>query len=182
MKLISFSHLGHPELIVTPAHSLLVRPLVAGLTLMLAGCAQLHSPALTGIDDDVTGSIPISGSPSTPPSIMPLSSQLTEEDWHRAQASLSEALDPAGDGMAVSWDNPASKAKGQFIPTAPATVAGGRTCRPFHAELSGSLTPEKIDGLGCHDNGGEWIVTQIDKAKSPRKGHGAAATKRLALK
>jgi surface antigen len=124
--------------------------------LLMAGCASIQLPSFIS-HDDVTGSIPKFSSP--------LSRSLDKEDWRRAQASLGVALDPQGNGLAVSWDNPQSGAKGSFIPTAPATLANDRLCRPFKAELGGTLARENLEGLGCRDKVGEWSITQLRPAK-----------------
>ena len=44
-----------------------------------------------------------------------LASLLDAEDWRRAKAALSTALDPQGNGSLVGWDNPDSGNKGRLI-------------------------------------------------------------------
>jgi surface antigen len=56
--------------------------------------------------EDATGALPKSS----------LAGILDAEDWRRAKAALSTALDPQGNGSLVGWDNPDSGNKGSFTP------------------------------------------------------------------
>lgn len=128
--------------------------------LLISGCATVRLPSFTARQDDVTGTI------AKPAPI--LSERLSDEDWRRAQAALGVAMDPQGNGLAVSWDNPDTGAEGEFTPLGVATTAGGLTCRPFHAELGGKLPKETHDGLACRDKISTWIITQINLDKSKK--------------
>ncbi len=76
--------------------------------------------------EDTTGAIPKS-----------LARQLLEpEDWRRAKAALSTALDPQGNGSLVGWENPEFGQQGlvhtgwQSLPLRTSGI-----CRVFLAEL-----------------------------------------------
>lgn len=127
-------------------------------SLGLGGCAtSIPLPAFIS-PEDVTGSIraPVS----------PLSSALDSEDWRRAKSALAVALDPQGNGAPVSWDNPASGAKGSFKPLAPPYAQEALICRAFEADMGGKLPARQVTGLGCRDKSGEWAISQIRPAKS----------------
>jgi surface antigen len=116
----------------------------------LGGCAtSIPLPAFIS-PDDVTGSIraPIS----------PLSSALDAEDWRRAKSALAVALDPQGNGAPVTWDNPASGAKGVFKPLAQAYAQDGL--------IGGKVPARQVTGLGCRDKAGEWEVSQVRPVKA----------------
>ena len=78
--------------------------------------SPLMSP---GSKEDAAGAVPNSS----------LASLLDAEDWRRAKAALSTALDPQGNGSLVGWDNPDSGNKGSFTPVGkPYPLAAG-ICR-----------------------------------------------------
>lgn len=137
--------------------------LTAGLiALSAAGCSLTYG--IAGIKEDepeVTGSI----APQAP---VPLSADLDEEDWRRAKAALSLALDPQGPGTQVSWDNPASSMKGTFTPTAAPFVKNDEICRAFSAHLSGG-SAATLQGTACRPSGGEWAIKEIKPAKVAAK-------------
>ena len=95
------------------------------------------------------------------------------EDWRRAKAALSTALDPQGDGSPVSWDNPQSGVKGSFSPTSKAYPADAKVCRRFSADVERKAGAKTMQGVACADKSGEWSIAELaspvaDKsAKSP---------------
>ncbi len=97
--------------------------------------------------------------------ISPLSNALDQEDWRRAKGALGLALDPQGNGAAVGWENPASRARGGFTPVGQARPAEDKICRAFIAELNGSLTPEHLQGDACRDKSGEWTIGKVQPWK-----------------
>jgi hypothetical protein len=127
--------------------------ILAGVVPCLGGCSTAVPLPSFISREDVTGSIP------SPPS--PLSPALDAEDWRRARSALAVALDPQGNGAPVSWDNPASGAKGVFKPTGNAYVQDGRVCRSFDADIGGKVPARQVQGLGCRDKEGDWSVGQV---------------------
>ncbi len=127
--------------------------------LALGGCStSIPLPSLIS-HDDVTGSI------EKP--LPELSRTLDPEDWRRARAALGVALDPQGNGAAVNWDNPQSGVRGAFTPVGAAFPSGDHVCRAFVAELGGTARPLQLQGVGCREKNGEWIVGDM---KPWRKG------------
>jgi surface antigen len=117
------------------------------------GCsAIIPLPSLLS-SDETTGSI--GSSPS------PLSSSLDVEDWRRAKAAMSVALDPQGNGAAVSWDNPKSGAKGAFTPVGSANASDDKICRAFIAQIGGAAPSQSVQGVACRDKSGDWNVGDV---------------------
>jgi len=125
-------------------------------TATAGGCSTgIPLPSLmakTSSTEDVTGSIR---------GTSPLSNSLDQEDWRRARGALGLALDPQGNGSAVTWENPQSKAKGSFTPVGQAKAVDDKICRAFIAELAGSLKNETLQGDACRDRSGEWSVGKV---------------------
>jgi surface antigen len=133
------------------------RVIIVSTAVWLAGCSTaIPLPSLVS-SEDVTGSIRAT--------VSPLSNELDSEDWRRARSALSVALDPQGNGAAVSWDNPKSGVKGSFLPVGDAKPAGEGICRAFTAELGGSVPVEHMEGVGCRDKSGEWAVGAVKPLK-----------------
>ena len=103
---------------------------------------------------DVTSAIPHKPSKS-------LSRSLTAEDWRRASAALSTALDPQGDGGAVDWNNPQSHARGSFTPMGQAYPLEGKICRAFRADVSAGGKRQDIRGAACRDKTADWALTEV---------------------
>ena len=125
----------------------------------LGGCATgIPLPSLMAnvSNDDVTGSVR---------GVSPLSNSLDQEDWRRAKGAMGLALDPQGNGAAVTWENPQSKAKGSFVPVGQARAVEDKICRAFIAELGGSLKPEQLQGDACRDRSGEWTAGKVQAWK-----------------
>lgn len=106
----------------------------------------------------VTGSIP-----KRPTSF---GRDLDGEDWRRAHAALSVALDPQGNGRPVKWENPETAMRGSVNPTGLPYVAGDEICRDFLATVVGGATSRFVRGTGCKPSGGEWELKRLRSAKS----------------
>lgn len=137
------------------ARSLRVRDAIAGCltALALSGCSvsmPLSPFGKTG--DDVTGGIAKSN---------PLSRALDSEDWRRAKAALSTALDPQGNGETVNWDNPQTGAKGSFVAVAQAYPSDDGICRAFISNISTKDAPESLQGTACRDKLGDWNLSNL---------------------
>jgi surface antigen len=90
---------------------------------------------------------------------------LGEEDWRRAHAALTVALDPQGNGRPVKWDNPESSLRGSVNPTGLPYVANEEICRDFLASV---ITPENsrfVRGTGCKLSGGTWELKRVRSSK-----------------
>ncbi len=80
---------------------------------------------------------------------------------------MAVALDPQGNGAAVSWDNPQSGVKGSFPGRRPLPAAD-EICRAFIANVQTQTQPKRLQGTACRPSGGEWAVRDI----GPWKGTG----------
>lgn len=90
-----------------------------------------------------------------------LSSELGPEDMRRADGAMGVALDPQGNGAAVSWDNPQSGMKGAFIPVGGPFLRSDEICRAFIASVQTQTRPVKLQGTACRPSGGEWAVKDM---------------------
>jgi surface antigen len=109
--------------------------------------SPLMSP---GSKEDSAGSVPK----------LPFADLLDAEDWRRAKAALSTALDPQGNGLLVGWDNPDSGNKGWFTPVGkPFPLAAG-ICRVFLAEVDHRGDEHALQGTACSDTRGEWTIAE----------------------
>lgn len=135
--------------------------LALALALLTSGCALTMSiPGFGGADDETTASI------NTTP-VAAFAIPLDEEDWRRASAALTLAVDPQGAGLPVNWDNPASKKHGRFEPTGGLAVIGNTICRPFRAFVA-QKPHEKLaarevmhQGQACRTGPGEWAMRDV---------------------
>jgi surface antigen len=154
------------------AHELAACLALAAMAACMAGCAlsvpiASLSNANAAADDDATASIPGA----------PLERLLQPEDWRRAKAALSTALDPQGDGAPVSWDNPQSGVKGSFAPIGKAYPSDAKVCRGFKTEVERKSGAKTMQGVACADKTGEWTIAEIAPpasdtgAKSPQAPH-----------
>ncbi len=130
------------------------------LALALAGCSSvIPLPSFMGSRQDVTGSvIPVN----------PISASMDVEDWRRAKGALGLALDPQGNGEAVTWDNPKSGAKGAFAPVGLAKPVDDRICRSFLATTGGSLQQRSLQGSACRSKDGEWEIGDVAPWTAPK--------------
>ncbi|WP_244532257.1 RT0821/Lpp0805 family surface protein [Methylocapsa palsarum] len=128
----------------------------ACLALTLAGCAvSMPIASLSASRDDATGAIPEAV----------LVRQLDAEDWRRARAALSTALDLQGNGLPVAWDNPASGAKGSFTPSGKAYSSDARVCRAFAVKLDRKGEEQSMRGTACSAQGADWSITELKPAQ-----------------
>ncbi len=109
------------------------------------------SPLISpGTMEDAVGAVPKSS----------LAGLLDAEDWRRAKAALSTALDPQGNGSLVGWDNPDSGNKGSFIPVGKPFLMEAGICRVFLAEVDGKGGEHPMQGTACSDKRGEWTIAE----------------------
>jgi surface antigen len=85
---------------------------------------------------------------------------LDAEDWRRAKAALSTALDPQGSGSLVGWDNPDSGNKGSFTPVGKPFPLEAGICRVFLAEIDCKDDEHTVRGTACSDKRGEWTIAE----------------------
>ena len=142
---------------------------VACLGLAAAGCS-VSFPILglsSKAEDDVatTSSVLPARGTSTPGPLASLSSELGPEDLRRADGAMAVALDPQGNGAAVSWDNPQSGVKGSFIPVGGPFLRSDEICRAFIASVQTQTKPTKLQGTACRPSGGDWIVKDMEAWK-----------------
>ncbi len=131
---------------------------VALIAASVGGCAvSVPIASLSGADGDATAAIPGSA----------LERLLEPEDWRRARAALSTALDPQGDGSLVSWDNPQSGARGSFAPIGKAYPSDARICRRFKTDVAPKSGARAMQGVACAAKDGEWIIAELN---APRPG------------
>jgi surface antigen len=121
------------------------------LPAVLAGCSMSFpiSPLMSS-REDTTGTVPKT----------PIASLLEPEDWRRAKAALSTALDPQGNGAFVGWDNPDSGNKGSFTPMGKAYPLNSGICRVFLAKLDRKGDEQSIEGTACSEKGGDWTIAE----------------------
>jgi surface antigen len=93
-------------------------------------------------------------------------SDLGAEDWRRAHAALTVALDPQGNGRPVKWDNPETALRGSVNPTGLPYVANDQICRDFLASVIKADNSRFVRGTGCKPSGGAWELKRIRAAKT----------------
>lgn len=123
------------------------------LTAALAGCSTTFpiAPFLKpGLGDDAAAKVPP----------QPLAGLLDAEDWRRAKAALSTALNPQGNGSLVAWDNPDSGNKGSFAPVGEAYSLDSKTCRVFLAKIDRKGGERSVQGTACANRQGEWTIAE----------------------
>ena len=123
------------------------------LPAILAGCSMAFpiSPLMSPVSkEDAAGAIPKA----------PLAGLLDAEDWRRAKAALSTALDPQGNGSLVGWDNPDSGNKGSFTPVGKPYPSEAGICRVFLAEVDCKGDEHAIQGTACSDMRGDWKIAE----------------------
>lgn len=124
-------------------------------SLPLAGCVvSMPLGSLSASNEDATGSIPESA----------LVRLLDPEDWRRAKAALSTALDPQGNGLPVGWDNPASGDKGSFTPVGKAYPSEAKVCRRFTSKVENKGEEHALKGIACLGKDGDWSIAEVKSA------------------
>lgn len=146
--------------------------LCLGFGIAASGCSLTMHLTSFSDDPDTTASI----TPRTPSR---LDASLDDEDWRRAQAALSLAVDPQGPGLPVNWDNPASKRKGSFVASGEMLLVKDTICRPFKSSLVQPGGKEsKQSGQACRIGPGEWAMRLdtpiLDAAPAVARKEGAA--------
>ncbi len=136
------------------------------LAVILGGCSQ---PLLIFRGEQAAAAPPVAEEPVVTGSIekRPASfgTDLGDEDWRRARAALTVALDPQGNGRPVKWDNPETGLHGAVNPTGLPYVADDLICRDFLASV---IAPERsrfVRGTGCRPSGGEWELKRLRVGK-----------------
>ena len=127
--------------------------ILGGLSAVLAGCSLAFpiSPLLSPVSKEyAAGAVPKSS----------LAGLLDAEDWRRAKAALSTALDPQGNGSLVGWANPDSGNKGSFTPVGKPYPSEAGICRVFLAELDRRGDEQAMQGTACSDKQGEWTIAE----------------------
>jgi hypothetical protein len=131
------------------------------LALLSAGCSlTMNIPGFGGAEEETTASV-------SPPHASAFAIPLDEEDWRRANAALSLAVDPQGAGLPVSWDNPASRRHGLFEPAGGLAVVGNTVCRPFRAlvvqKQHEKIVPREVahEGQACRTGPGQWAMRDV---------------------
>lgn len=90
---------------------------------------------------------------------------LSDEDWRRANAALTVALDPQGNGKPVKWDNPETGMRGTVSPTGLPYVAQDEICRDFTTSVSSTNVTRSMRGTGCKASGGTFELKRLRSAK-----------------
>jgi surface antigen len=136
------------------------RVLFAGiLALGSAGCSlSFPMTSLVAEEPAATASI-------APKIVSPLSPELGAEDWRRAKAAMTTALDPQGNGSQVSWDNPESTMRGAFTPVGQPFVKNDEICRAFLANVTGQASQASLQGTACRPSGGDWEIKDVKPHK-----------------
>jgi surface antigen len=163
VRLYSFQHSEPP--LSGHQYFRLARRLIACALLCrsLAACA-VATPLGEGIDSKATGSI---SAPAPRADASPrLLAWLDNEDRRRALGALAIALDPQGNGAAVRWDNPVSKAHGQITPIGYAFPAKDLICRRFSARFDTAAGDRVEEGSACRDKNAEWTIAELGPAKA----------------
>ena len=130
------------------------------LAVPTAGCGISFPLTSLVADTETTSSI-------KPKVVSSLSPELGEEDWRRARGALTIALDPQGNGSAVSWDNPDTLMKGNFAPVGQPFVKTDEICRAFLASVTGQSGTTSLQGTACRPSGGEWAIKDVKPWRKP---------------
>ena len=126
------------------------------LALTSGGCSLSMHLASFQSDPETTATIQRGASPLDP--------SLDDEDWRRAQAALSLAVDPQGSGQPVNWDNPSTKRKGSFAAAGNMVLIENTVCRPFTATVVQAAQPPREmrhAGQACRVGPGEWAMRNM---------------------
>jgi surface antigen len=105
-------------------------------------------------NEDVTGSI-------RKMAVTDVDTILDGEDWRRAKAAMTTALDPQGNGAKVNWNNPETGARGAFTPVGGAYPSDIKICRAFLAEIDQKGIDTLVQGTACADKSGDWTIIDV---------------------
>jgi surface antigen len=137
--------------------------LLCGGALMAAGLAgagcstNVKLGAMFGKDDDKpvqTGAILSPGSPEgtgLPPA----------SDLAYAKVAAAEAVSRDDKDTSLSWENPASGARGTVTPLAAAYRVEGELCRDFLASYVTEAEESWLQGEACRASKGKWEVRRL---------------------
>ncbi len=146
-------------------------PLACALLLALvSGGCSISFPILglsSKAEDEVatTSSVLPARAPARSGALGALASELGVEDLRRADGAMALALDPQGNGAAVSWDNPQSGIRGAFTPVGGPFLRSDEICRAFIASVQTQAGPSRLHGTACRPSGGEWMVKETQPWK-----------------
>jgi surface antigen len=140
------------------AYRLLTTSSVAAFALALASCSfsyqldNLFAKAEDGMAQH-SGSLRLA-SPKTsePPS---------EGDLRIARAVASDALTKGSKDISMTWENPATGARGTITPLASAYTQDGNLCRDFLASYVRDGSEAWLHGAGCRAQRGKWEVRSM---------------------
>lgn len=146
-----------------------VAAVAVALGLLSAGCS-VSFPILglsSKSEDEVatTSAILPARGPDKNTGLGSLASELGPEDLRRADGAMAVALDPQGNGAAVSWDNPQTSIKGSFVPVGGPFLRSDEICRAFIASVQTQTRPLKLQGTACRPSGGDWAVKDMEPWK-----------------
>lgn len=96
-----------------------------------------------------------------------LSRDLGPEDLRRALGAMALALDPQGNGTAVSWSNPETGLKGVFTPVGGPFLNEDQICRAFLSSTQTQAGPAAHQGTACRPSGGDWVLRDFGPWKKP---------------
>jgi surface antigen len=144
-----------------------MRPLAAAVLLSLLGAGCSVSFPILGLssksEDEVATTsaiLPVRAGDHAG-ALATLSPELGPEDMRRADGAMTVALDPQGNGAAVSWDNPQTGIKGSFVPVGGPFLRADEICRAFIASVQTQVRPVKLQGTACRPSGGDWAVRDM---------------------
>jgi surface antigen len=147
---------------VSASRSLTIRCAIVAAWAVLAGGCSVSLPIASLLGESVETTSSIVAKP-----VSPLSPELGPEDWRRARGALAVALDPTGNGAAVTWDNPETALKGAFAPVGLPFVRNDEICRAFLANLDVQGNQSQLQGAACRPSGGEWLIKDVRPWKKP---------------
>ncbi len=76
------------------------------------------------------------------------------------QNCIGQALEHAGDGQQIAWDNPQTGAQYQVVPTRTVQGSDGRYCREYTATSVVSGRNQQTYGRACRQPDGSWQIVQ----------------------
>jgi surface antigen len=143
----------------------------------LIGCAFVIAPVLSacsitfpifstaGKDEphaaETTASLALSAPQQPVSPLATLSRDLGPEDMRRALGAMALALDPQGNGTAVTWDNPETGLKGIFTPVGGPFLNEDQICRVFLSSTQTQTGSAAYRGTACRPSGGEWSLREL---------------------
>lgn len=140
-------------------------PLVlAFVALLSAGCSVTMPVATWGGAEEEPAAAQATASLPEPKPALSFARDLGVEDRRRAFGAMGLALDPQGNGAPVSWNNPESGMKGEFVPLGAPFLKSDEICRAFIASMQLQTGPDRQQGLACRLSGSEWSIRELKPA------------------